>query len=300
MKFPLFMRLPFLGPALVIAALLVILVPMDLGPRARVPLFGFAALFLAYGFWSFKELFDTILEFADWFRTRKSPADRPNLHVGPLPTLTSAKKSRVRTIIGVLAEFGIFAPQVPDPEKLYAGVADYDGPIDIEIVLGALVEADYYHPDFNSENYLENLILHDSHREQMEDCLEQQIHDLTKLSGGALNVSEIVIDKIKSVDGQRTSRHHISMVVNGAPVTLDYLGSAKYLSTVIHHCLAIRLTALAVGKRFAWLWTDQGPWISCVADGAVEAINSKLKLSKRTAYIWQWVDKDEPVAAGQA
>ena len=67
----------------------------------------------------------------------------------------------------------------------------------------------------------------------------------------------------------------------------------------VEHALAQRLDAAASGRRFAWLWTDQGAWISALPSGAVEAMNAALTLTPQSRCCWAWVSDEAAMAAGQ-
>jgi hypothetical protein len=120
-----------------------------------------------------------------------------------------------------------------------------------------------------------------------------------RLAGGALDVCDITV-RHGGMPGQPgASRVDVAMTVNGDPVTLSYIGHAKYLSTHIHHALACRLRSGGSGKRLAALWVpDQGVWLSVVSDGTVEKLNADLKLGPRADCAWSWVDDEAPIAAG--
>ena len=71
-------------------------------------------------------------------------------------------------------------------------------------------------------------------------------------------------------------------------------GRAKYLSTVLH--VAVARAAHAQGRRLAWLWVDQGVWITALRGGTtVEALNAELAGGEP----WEWVDEQAPTAAGE-
>ena len=90
----------------------------------------------------------------------------------------------------------------------------------------------------------------------------------------------------------------VSMKVNGIPLSLSWLPDAKYLSTYIHVALAKELRAVNTAKRFAWLWSDQGAWISLIANDALDQLNAGLGNDKKGYGGWEWIDESEPVAAG--
>lgn len=76
---------------------------------------------------------------------------------GTIPPLSGAKQAKVRKLINRMAKAGVFAPEAPDPALAFAAFAVDKQPIDWVGVLQSLAEADYYHPDCNSESWSENL-----------------------------------------------------------------------------------------------------------------------------------------------
>jgi CHASE2 domain-containing sensor protein len=67
-------------------------------------------------------------------------------------------------------------------------------------------------------------------------------------------------------------------------------------STVVHVALSQLLRERRTGRRLAWLWNDQGVWLSGLSDGAVGRLNAALKSAAGEG--WEWVDERDPVAAG--
>jgi hypothetical protein len=85
------------------------------------------------------------------------------------------------------------------------------------------------------------------------------------------------------------------LVVAGVELACG-IGVAAYfvVSTVVH--VAVARAAHAQGRRLAWLWVDQGVWITALRGGTtVEALNAELDGSER----WEWVDEQTPTAAGE-
>ncbi len=218
---------------------------------------------------------------------------------GERPVLAPARKGAARRIVSHLAKEGVFAPHVPPPETLFEALADYGGKVTQSAVLMALGEANYWHPDFDPETCLANLVMHDSHVEQFDDFLQQQIDDLVRLADGALVVTDVIIDlTLPPYGSTQASSCAIQMIVNGTSMDLHYVPAAKYLSTHIHVALARALADTQSGKRFAWAWDDQGVWISCLADGAVKRLNAGPGFDASGYGGWDWVDLADPIAAG--
>lgn len=272
---------------------------VDFSPGTGTPVKLLMAVFLggfaAYGVWCFAGIPALIAYLAG--RGRKGvvqPVPAPIAR----PVLAPARKGLVRRVVKLMGDEGVFAPEVPDPAMLFEGVADWDGPVTQAAVLGALDEATYWHPDFDPEPCMANVVMHDSHTEQFEETLRGQVADLVRLAGGALDVRDVAIDLTLLNGPGPHPPCTIGMTVNGEPVTLRYAPAGKYLSTHIHVALARALKAADCGKRLAWLWCDQGAWISCLSEGAVERLNAGPGFDKAGFDGWDWIDASDPIAAG--
>lgn len=284
----------------ILAVILLLIVPFGpgVGPLGKAFFALFLWLFASAGIASVASAIELAADAARWVRgLGKGPiAARPLHHVGPLPELSAAKQARVRRAVDMMAEAGVFAPETPDPMIFYAGIAESGAPVRPDAIFEALTEADYYHPGFDRASCMANLVLHETQVEQTATMLAAQIADLARLSNGALEIADVVIDLAKPVG--RTIDTRIDMMVNGTAVTLTYPGDVKYLSTMIHHDLAARFATLGTGQRFAWLWVDAGPWISCLTDGAVERLNEAFRLSAKSSCQWAWIDEEPGNGAG--
>lgn len=278
--------------ALVVAVLFFLLVPFGAGTGLGARLF-FSVLmggFIIGGGAVFLSFFRDI---AGLFRPREAPRPASPPPRRAPPELTPARQAAVRMTVSIMGQHGVFAPDTPDPALLYAGVADMDESVKPDTILSVLEEASYYHPGADPAAWMANLVMHDSKAEQDE---AGQIADLVRLAGGGLDVGNVRIEH--GTETGRPSPVTIAMTVNGEPVTLAYAGHVKYLSTHIHHALATRLDAANTGSRFAWLWTDQGAWISALPGGSVEALNAAFKLTPQSRCCWEWVSDAAPMAAG--
>lgn len=254
--------------------------------------------FAAFGAWSFAGIPALVRELVELVRGRgKARAGSSVQHRGPLPELSAHRQREVRRQVRVMAAQGLFVPEVPDAALLFAGVAERDAPVKPDVILDAIGEVDYYHPGTDPTSWLGNLVMHDSKMEQDE---EAQIADIVRLAGGALDVRDVVVRTSDVAGHPRVRQVDIGMTVNGEAMALGYIGHSKYLSTHIHHALAGRLREGGSGKRLAALWVaDQGAWLSVLADGAVAALNTELKLGARSDLAWSWVDDSAPFAAGE-
>lgn len=276
------------------------LVPFSDGTSTGAKIFFSAIMggFAAFGLWGLSGIPSLI---ADLWRlaTRSRAKPSPIAHRGPLPDLSPGRQADVRRAVRVMAEHGVFAPEIPDPALLYPGIAEMDESVKPDTILAALGEVDYYHTGADAGRYTANLVILDSRTEQTPDYLHDLIDAVVGLTGGALTVSDIAIDAAwPPADGPIPVR--IDMTVNGEPLSIAYQGDIKYGSTHIPHALAQRLDAAQYGRRLGWLWTDQGAWISALPDGAVEAMNAALKLIPRSRCRWEWVSDAVPFAAGDS
>jgi len=207
----------------------------------------------------------------------------------PVVPLSEPGARRVATIVDALRVAGVLAPQAPDPTLLHEAVADAGEPVTVDSVLAALFEADLA---------LGNLAFHASHTEQHDEHLREQIADLVRLSAGALAVSVLDIQQSFVADGAARNRTRIHLSIDGDELLLDYPGLPKYLSTQLHVALATALRATGAPRRLAWLWSDQGGWLTALPERGVERFNAELGLDAAGSTGWEWVDEQEPVAAG--
>lgn len=228
-------------------------------------------------------------------KQRSGKSRRPTktvLHKGPLPELSANKQAQVRRAIRAMTNAGIFAPQSPDPAKLYAGVADDPYPVGPDTVLFALMGANYYHPDFDPALYQDNLAFHDMQVETPADRIEEMIRDLERLSAGALTIADLTVTQDIVDPAQRMVRTDVSMAINGTPVRFSEEHHFKYFPLKLHPLIAGHMPA---ERRFANLWIDQGAFVTALAPGAVEAINEKLKLTPNSRCQWDWIEPEGSV-----
>lgn len=280
--------------AIGVAALFFLAVPFGPGTSTGARAF-FSILMGAFIAGGAAVILSFVRDIAGLFRRRDTPT--PAQPHAPPPDLTPARKTAVRKVVAVMAEHGVFAPETPDPALFFPGVADMDESVKPDTILAALAELDYYHPGTDPARFMANLAMLDSKTEQDPDYLRGQIADLDRLAGGALQIADVVIDAAWP-PAERIMPVRITMTVNGAPLAIAYDGDVKYASSHIQHALALRLDAAKAGRRFAWLWTDQGAWISALPDGAVDALNAALKLKPQGRCVWEWVSDAKPFAAG--
>ena len=214
----------------------------------------------------------------------------------PVPLSPDGERELAR-VVGVLADAGVYAPRVPDPADLHGPVADHGEPVTAWAVLTALHEADHHIPGFNVAACSANLAFHDAQVEQLADTVRGQVDDLVRLAAGGL---ADVTAEVRLVERGDTASVPTAVRITGRGVeeTITYEGAAKYLSTVVHVALARVLRERLTGRRFAWSWSDQGCWITALPDGAVERLNRALGPAAGEG--WEWVDEQEPVAAGDA
>ena len=209
--------------------------------------------------------------------------------------LSAEGSHELARVVAVLAGAGVLAPDAPDPALLREAVADYGEPVTAGGVLGAIAEADFYHPEFRASEHSANLAFHGSHTEQLRGYLQEQVRDLVRLAGEGLADGAAVVE-VGDPDGSRVPTT-IRLGIGEQDRGLADAGAAKYLSTVLHVALARILRDPGTGRRLAWLWSDQGVWLSGLPDGGVERLNAELGVPADEG--WSWVDEQEPHAAGE-
>jgi hypothetical protein len=219
-------------------------------------------------------------------------ANAPAPPASPPASLSPDGMREVARVVAVLAAAGVFAPQVPEPEQLSEAVADAGEPVTAEVVLMAVAEAGWHRPGFHSSEYVVNLAFHDSHVEQDVAGLRAQVEDVVRLCRG----QAAAVVEVGHPDGAGRIPTRIQIAAGGDEWVLDYAGAAKELSTVLHVSLARMLRERGAGRRLAWLWSDQGVWLTGLPDGEVERLNAAL--GQAAGEGWAWVDKEPPTAAG--
>ena len=225
-----------------------------------------------------------------------SPTRSSSEMPAPRPSLSVEGERELDRVAAVLADAGVFAPRAPEPAELSEAVADAGEPVLAETVLMAAEEAGFHHPGFRAADHSANLAFHDSHGEQFADTLRDQVDDVVRVAGGGLAGVSVVVEV---GDAGATGRVPTRLRITGAgdERLLDYDGAPKYLSTVLHVALARILRERRSGRRLAWLWSDQGVWLSSLADGDVERLNAVLGAAAGEG--WEWVDEQSPTAAGE-
>ncbi len=229
-------------------------------------------------------------------RTTAPPTPAPPGRPAPAPApLSPAGRREVARIVDVLAAEGVFVPRAPDPEDLAEAVADHGAPVTADVVLAALDEAGFHHPRFRLHDHSTNLAFHHSHTEQSAEVVQGQAADVRRLAGGGLDDVTVAVTIREPVGPAYPTL--LRVTVDGTErELLDYPGAAKHLSTVLHVVLARILRGRATGRRLAWLWSDQGVWLTGLADGGVDRLNAALGPAAGEG--WEWVDELPSTAAG--
>lgn len=259
----------------------------EIGLGGRVFMVAFAWAFLSFAIWSIADLFKG----NEYAEERRAAAAQP---IEPSRDLTEAEVARVAHIVAVMGKHGIFAPQIPDPELLHAGVVhslDNLSPADIFDTLG---ELHYYHPAVPDDVFWDNIAMVPSHGEHNATQLAQEIADIDRLTRGVLNLTD---EAIRWSANLRSTDVELAITVNGAPLHLTWRAAPKYASTVPHVALARAYAELRTGYRLATYWVDRGMWLMRLADGAVEALNAELGLNSAGGEGFGWLDAEEPFAA---
>lgn len=237
----------------------------------------------------------------------RTVSPRPQAAPGsPAPVLTDDERRRVDEIVAVLDRAGVWAPRTPDPALLHPPVADLGPPVTVDGVLQALDEVPYHHPDVDPAAFTDRLARHRHQVEQTAEYLREQVADLARLAGGRVPVEVLDVRLAPAGTPAGTPagavRTRLDLRVGGEPLTLDYLGVAKYLSTVAHVHLARALRRAGAPRRIAWLHGDD-VLLAGLQDVDLDALNTDLGLPPADpdgAGGWTWVDECEPVALGEA
>lgn len=227
-------------------------------------------------------------------RSRASTATKPVHHQGPLPELSASKQAQVRRGVRIMAEAGVFGTMTPDPALLYAGIAAQEWSVLPDAILFALMEANYYHPDFDPAPFFDHVVLHDTQVETPAERVEEMIRDIARLSRGTLRIDDLVVEQAIVPDADRLVRTTATMTINGQTASFDEEHRYKQLPLTLHPVLAEHLPA---DRGLAVLWVDQG-MISCVLTrGAVEAMNAGFKIGPKSRCEWAWIDAEIETAA---
>ena len=208
---------------------------------------------------------------------------------GEMPTLSDYGKKQLERAVSVLNSLKVFQPERMNAALLKEAVADRGEPVTVECVLQALEEADYYNPSFDKSKYTANLVSIGDDTEQTEETVRWQVIEILHLSGESLKDSQI---KVRiDASGYTT----VDFTLDGEPVKIAYTGFPKNLSTVVAVNLAKRFQSGNTGRRFASLWSDQGVFITAIADGKLDELNKALGKGLTTYAKFGWLDEEEPL-----
>jgi hypothetical protein len=108
------------------------------------------AIMLLCGAYAFEQAVALVLDIA---KMRQKPSTARLQWQGPIPQLSKAKQAQVRRLHKVMAQAGVFAPEVPDPVMAFAAFAADKQPVDWVGVLQSLAEAPYYHPELDEADW---------------------------------------------------------------------------------------------------------------------------------------------------
>ena len=231
---------------------------------------------------------------AAWW-ARRGPAGGPPTQPDPVPAVPLSAAGRVR-MVGVVAALraeGVLDGDEPDPPELAPLVADAGEPVTVDTVLSTLFETS------DSAQPYRNLAFHNSHCEQTDTALGEQVLDLSRLAGAVLRITLLSARQEFVADGAPRNRTRLRLEIGGTERELDYPGQPKYLSTVLHVTAAKAVEAAGGWRRLAWIWSDQGVWSTALAAGGVERLNTAHGRAIGPAGGWEWVAEQAPVAAGE-
>jgi hypothetical protein len=126
---------------------------LDWGGSGNPVLIGLFAFILACGAYAMQQAVALVCDLLGM----RQPARSARLQwQGPIPSLSPAKKAKVRRLHKAMLEAGVFAPEAPDPALAFAAFAVDRQPVDWVGVLQALAEAPYYHPELDPEGWEES------------------------------------------------------------------------------------------------------------------------------------------------
>lgn len=210
------------------------------------------------------------------------------------PTAQLSKKSlnQLDRAVSVLRSFGIFSPECPKSELFVEALADYGEPVTLDALFVALDEASYYHRDFEISRYDANFTFLPSKTEQLQQTIEAQVQAIL-----ALCKDEIVFSS-PLVAAAGNHRVQINVDINGERFECAYLANAKYLSTAPFVGLAKHLAKMDKPIRLACFWTDQGAYVTRIANETLGALNKALGKSLTVNGKFSWLDEEEGFEAG--
>lgn len=228
-------------------------------------------------------------------RDRKSewskPTDRNSKSAVSVTPLSAKGRKQLERAVSVLGSLGIFSPDCPEPDMLQEAVADYGEPVTVESVLHALDEADYYHPDFEKRRYIANLMFLSADTEQTPELIQHQVVEIARLCGETQRSEAPVV---KMAENFLTS---ITFVLQNDAIRIDYEGFAKNLSLTPFIEIAKRFQVLGTGRRLACIWSDQGLFVSTIADGKLDDLNKALGKGLTANFTFGWLDEEQPLDA---
>lgn len=122
---------------------------MEWQSHGQIFLIALFAVMLACGAYAFEQLVALVLDIIGF---RKPPPQKVQW-TGPIPPLSKAKQAKVRRLHAAMAQAGVFAPTIPDPERAFAAFAVDKQPVDWVGVLQSLAEAPYFDPELDEAHW---------------------------------------------------------------------------------------------------------------------------------------------------
>lgn len=210
----------------------------------------------------------------------------------PARTLTPAEQEKLRALIAILHQAGIFAPEAPAATDLAAAVADW-GEVELEAVLSAILETAYYQPEFQESRYNANLVCVATDVEQDESSLRAEIDDLLRLADCKIHYTLHCDESNHHTNGFML---HLHMVHGEHTLSLSEYHPHKAMSGTLYPAIARFLYESGAPRRLIWcgvetLWLASLP---ATEPQALTRLNQALELNADDAIIWRYIDTDTP------
>lgn len=216
------------------------------------------------------------------------PPVQPLIIDPPARTLTPAEQEKLRALIAILHQAGIFAPEAPAATDLAAAVADW-GEVELEAVLSAILETAYYHPEFQESRYNANLAYIETDCEQDESSLRDEIDDLLRLADCKIHYTLHCDETNHHANGFML---HLHMTHGEHTLNLSEYHPCKAMSETLYSGIARFLYESGAPRRLICYWSDT-LWLSSLPatdPQALAYLNQQLGLDAENA--WRYLDDE--------